>query len=230
MWPLNVGAAGASLAYKGDWVAGTYVDGDVVVKDGLVFMAVGGPTTDAPDAAPWGLSTPPVAPAMVKLDEKVVGATSGAALDFVVPAGYRHLKFYGSVKPSGTIGQYRMQLGTAGVADAGANYRYTDIAIAATPPAASQVAATYWDIAYGSTGGGVPAAFDLTIYDYLDTLLMTVMTGIVRQAKQDTTLGEGALKLIEGLYLPTAAVNFARFFPSAGTLDAGSRISMYGVT
>jgi len=177
----------------------------------------------------WPLSAPAV-PAMVKLFDSVLGATSAVPLDFVIPAGYRHLKIYGSIKPSGTVGQYRMQLGTAGVADAGANYRYNDIAVAAGTPAATQVAATYWDIAYGSTGGGVPAAFDLTVYDYLDALLMTSMTGIIRQSKQDTSIGEGALKLIEGLYLPTAAVNFVRFFPSAGSLDAGSRISVYGLT
>jgi len=45
---------GADLSYDGDWVAGTYQDGDVVVKDGIAYLCVGGPTTAAPDPAPWG--------------------------------------------------------------------------------------------------------------------------------------------------------------------------------
>ena len=45
---------GAGLAYKGDWAAGTFVDGDVVVKDGIAYLCVGGPTALAPDPAPWG--------------------------------------------------------------------------------------------------------------------------------------------------------------------------------
>ena len=45
---------GADLSYDGDWVAGTYQDGDVVVKDGIAYLCVGGPTTAAPDVTPWG--------------------------------------------------------------------------------------------------------------------------------------------------------------------------------
>ena len=53
--PWNLAAAGASLTYEGDYAgATTYDDGDVVVKDGIAYICVGGPTTDAPDIAPWG--------------------------------------------------------------------------------------------------------------------------------------------------------------------------------
>lgn len=45
---------GADLSYDGDWVAGTYQDGDIVVKDGVAYLCVGGPTTVAPDPEPWG--------------------------------------------------------------------------------------------------------------------------------------------------------------------------------
>ena len=47
-------AGGAALSYDGDWAAGTYQDGQVVVKDGIAYICVGGPTTTAPDVAPWG--------------------------------------------------------------------------------------------------------------------------------------------------------------------------------
>jgi len=57
MWPLAAPAGAGSLAYRGDWVAGTYQDGDVVVKDGVAFMAVGGPTSDVPSTVPWGLAS-----------------------------------------------------------------------------------------------------------------------------------------------------------------------------
>ena len=55
MWPLT-NPAGV-LAYRGDWVAGSYQDGDVVVNNGVAFLCVGGPTTDVPDTAPWGLAS-----------------------------------------------------------------------------------------------------------------------------------------------------------------------------
>jgi hypothetical protein len=45
---------GAGLVYKGDWAAGTFQDGDVVVKDGIAYLCVGGPTAVAPDIQPWG--------------------------------------------------------------------------------------------------------------------------------------------------------------------------------
>ena len=46
---------GAELTYEGDYVPATsYADGDVVVKDSVAYMCVGGPTTAAPDPAPWG--------------------------------------------------------------------------------------------------------------------------------------------------------------------------------
>jgi hypothetical protein len=55
------GGGGADLSYDGDWVAGTYQDGDVVIKDGIAYLCVGGPTTVAPDPAPWGAAgLPPV--------------------------------------------------------------------------------------------------------------------------------------------------------------------------
>ena len=46
---------GAELVFEGDWAAPTtYDDGDYVVKDGIVFVCVGGPTTTPPDASLWG--------------------------------------------------------------------------------------------------------------------------------------------------------------------------------
>jgi hypothetical protein len=50
-------AMGADLSFDGDWVAGTYADGDVVVKDGIAYLCVGGPTTVAPDVSLWGLAS-----------------------------------------------------------------------------------------------------------------------------------------------------------------------------
>jgi len=48
-------AIGAQLTYEGDWAAPTtYDDGDVVVKDGIAYLCVGGPTTTPPDPQPWG--------------------------------------------------------------------------------------------------------------------------------------------------------------------------------
>jgi hypothetical protein len=57
-------AAKAELIYKGDWAAGTYHDGDVVVKDGIAFLCVGGDTAVAPDGTLWG-SLGPTIPAVV---------------------------------------------------------------------------------------------------------------------------------------------------------------------
>ena len=54
-FPIIVPPSGAELAYEGDYVPATqYQDGDVVVKDGIAYICVGGPTTVAPDPAPWG--------------------------------------------------------------------------------------------------------------------------------------------------------------------------------
>lgn len=58
-------AAKAELVYKGDWVAGTYHDGDVVVKDGVTFVCVGGDTTVAPDTTLWGSLAGPSVPTVV---------------------------------------------------------------------------------------------------------------------------------------------------------------------
>ena len=54
-FPIDTPPSGAELAYEGDYVAATeYQDGDVVVKDGIAYICVGGPTTVAPDPTPWG--------------------------------------------------------------------------------------------------------------------------------------------------------------------------------
>ncbi len=58
-FPIIVPPSGAELAYEGDYVPATqYQDGDVVVKDGIAYICVGGPTTVAPDPAPWGAGRP----------------------------------------------------------------------------------------------------------------------------------------------------------------------------
>ena len=45
---------GAELVFEGDWLPATaYQDGDYVMKDGMVYVCVGGPTTDAPDPTLW---------------------------------------------------------------------------------------------------------------------------------------------------------------------------------
>ena len=45
----------AALTYEGDYVPATsYQDGDMVVKDGIAYLCVGGPTTTAPSPVPWG--------------------------------------------------------------------------------------------------------------------------------------------------------------------------------
>jgi len=58
-------AVGAALSYDGDWVAGTYQDGQVVVKDGIAYLCVGGPTAVAPDPAPWGMAALASRPSIV---------------------------------------------------------------------------------------------------------------------------------------------------------------------
>ena len=49
---------GADLSFDGDWAAGTYQDGDVVVYNGIAYLCVGGPTAVAPDPAIWGIAGP----------------------------------------------------------------------------------------------------------------------------------------------------------------------------
>jgi hypothetical protein len=51
-WAPAVTAAGAQLDYKGDWAAGTYQDGDVVVYGGVVYICTKGPVTTPPDVFP----------------------------------------------------------------------------------------------------------------------------------------------------------------------------------
>ena len=55
-----------AITYEGDHVpATTYEDGDIVVVNGVAYMCVGGPTTAAPDPAPWdavGIPLPPPSP------------------------------------------------------------------------------------------------------------------------------------------------------------------------
>lgn len=77
---LPPSAGGADLTYEGDYVPATsYQDGDVVVKDGVAFMAVGGPTTDVPDTAPWGQASVPVATPALLAVTSYVRATDGMA-------------------------------------------------------------------------------------------------------------------------------------------------------
>jgi hypothetical protein len=80
-------AAKAELIYKGDWVAGTYHDGDVVVKDGIAFMCVGGDTAVPPDATLWG-SLAPIPPVVNGQWIKGVGGAMAwsAIADADVPA------------------------------------------------------------------------------------------------------------------------------------------------
>ena len=54
-------ASGANLTYQGDWLNGTpYVDGDVVVSNGVAYLCVGGPTVVPPDSNLWDDSAAPI--------------------------------------------------------------------------------------------------------------------------------------------------------------------------
>jgi hypothetical protein len=69
---------GAELTYEGDYAsATTYQDGDVVVKDGVAYLCVGGPTTVAPDIAPWGAGGQPLPPVV---NGKWLKGVGGAAV------------------------------------------------------------------------------------------------------------------------------------------------------
>lgn len=60
----GVAAAGATdLSYKGDWVAGTYNDGDIAIKDGVAYMATK-TTAQVPTAWPNQGSAVGIAPAV----------------------------------------------------------------------------------------------------------------------------------------------------------------------
>jgi hypothetical protein len=86
-WGLAA-SGGADLSYDGDWVAGTYQDGEVVVKDGVAFVCVGGPTTEAPSLAPWGTAAVPLVGDEIAYDEKTtdtnITATTEAAAQTVL--------------------------------------------------------------------------------------------------------------------------------------------------
>jgi hypothetical protein len=79
---------GAGLAYKGDWAAGTFVDGDIVVKDGIAYLCVGGPTALAPDPIPWGQAgmsiTGDEMAAVERTDVHTIAATTAAGADTVL--------------------------------------------------------------------------------------------------------------------------------------------------
>jgi hypothetical protein len=84
-------AGGNPLAYRADWAAGTtYVDGDIVVKDGVAYLCAGGPTSVAPDIAPWGgavANRPPGELAYAEFTAPVtISATTLAAAQTVVTA------------------------------------------------------------------------------------------------------------------------------------------------
>jgi len=86
---------GATLTYRGTWAAGTYVDGDVAVYNGVAYLCVGGPTVVAPDPDLWDdaaapVTTTPWVPMWV--------LTPGAA----VPTGVL-TQFAGAVAPSGYL-------------------------------------------------------------------------------------------------------------------------------
>ena len=53
MWNLN---GGVDFRYRGDWVAGSYTDGDIVVNQGVTYLCVR-PTSSAPVAWPLPPST-----------------------------------------------------------------------------------------------------------------------------------------------------------------------------
>jgi hypothetical protein len=51
------GGGGAELVFEGDYVPATeYQDGDYVMKDGVVYVCVGGPTTAPPDSTLWPMA------------------------------------------------------------------------------------------------------------------------------------------------------------------------------
>jgi len=88
-WVPVFAGGGADLAYEGDHVPATeYQDGDVVVKDGIAYICVGGPTTEAPSLAPWGSAALPLAgdelAAVERTDVHTLAATTAAGADTVL--------------------------------------------------------------------------------------------------------------------------------------------------
>jgi hypothetical protein len=93
---------GSDLSYDGAYVpAATYNDGDVVVKDGIAYLCVAGPTAVAPDSTPWGLTVPSPAGYGTTLPASPVNGQEHILVDSVTaPTYYWRLRYNaGSASP-----------------------------------------------------------------------------------------------------------------------------------
>lgn len=151
-----------------------------------------------------------------------------ATVNLSIPTTYRDLIIRASIRSTraATLDRFRMQVGTGGVVDTGANYQYlaTD-----TSSSDSTTVGTLLSIGRFSTPGATQTAglyglAQINIADYAGSQWKAVSSRADFYASADSRRGEST-----GHWRNTNPIDILRFTVETGSIAAGSTISVYGV-
>ena len=221
--------SGGGLAYKGDWVDGTYQDGDVVVKDGMVYMCVGGPTVVAPDPVPWGaaaLSTPPY---MTLIQDQVL-AVAGSFSFTGIPATFRSLSLIGLLRGDTAANNVETLVRCNG--DTGNNYMKNIISGYGSFGVGGSVGDSqpYGSFGYAPAASQAAGHAGLLHCEFPFYATTTFWKGFVGemagQNVADATPGSWHFGC---KWKNTAAINRIDITAATGNFLTGSRVALYGV-
>jgi hypothetical protein len=218
-------AAAGGLTYKGDWVAGSYNDGDIVVYNGVSYQCVR-PTSAAP--VPWAqagaIPNPPgalmpIADILLPSPQTVIDIQN-------IPQIYESLVLHTSLRTTDTgTGLYVATVQLNG--DAGANYdlRYFDTA------ASEQLAGNGWGTPFNNQGASLAGQFaqsELLFENYASTNNLKTFAGAT-SVKTANAAGGTANRQLYGWWRSTAAINRITIGANQGQWAAGCRVTLFGV-
>jgi hypothetical protein len=223
-------APATDLVYEGDYVAGSYTDGDIVIYQGVSYMAVR-PTSNPP--TPWpqqgGLAIPQSALVPIA-DIKL--ATSQTTIDIPgIPQGFAHLHMLVSARDTAATAEI---LGMQFNGDAGTNYNYeVSTAAATTQTNAETLNGTYGRIGRFPGTNAPVGAFSSNVVDINDyTNATNHKTVTARTASREGT-GSGSITVESNSFSwsPATPVPVTRITltTSGFQFAAGTRVTLYGV-
>jgi hypothetical protein len=223
-------AAGGGLTYKGDYVPGSYNDGDIVVYNGIAYVA-DKPTSNAP--VPWTQQGTPYAPSGLVPIADILLASPQVNIDIQnIPQNYASLLLY-TVLRDDSAGAGLTAASVRFNGDAGANYdvQYLE-GQGSTAGAGESYANTSLGLPLEATNGNPAGLFcegEFSIPSYAGVVANKSMLGVTT-SKIGVSSGNERTRTAGGHWRSSAAINRITITPGLGSnFVAGSRVTLYGM-
>ena len=230
--PASAFKAGGStdLRYDGAYAPGSYTDGDIVIYNGIAYMAQR-PTTNPPTPWPVGGLAPVTAGGMIPIADIVLSSPQ-ASIDIPsIPQIYSHLRLVTSLRSTQAAANDQALIRFNG--DAGGNYAYQFLRGGGSSATATEnVSSPAFTYIGQPAGANAPAnAFDTSITDIIDYASTTKhKTSISNFTTRSTDVSGGLQAAVAtGFWKSLAAITQVTVYTANGQWVAGSRVTLYGV-